>query len=239
MYTGIKKWYQSGDIRDATAMRSSWVGQLLGRYYVRIPMRSKCLSLIVKLEGGQLYSETLRAVLKRWHQVDVGPYSYGSLLIPGYADRYTAIGSYVSIGPNVRRIGAAHPVSDLSLHPFWYNPALGMVHDDQDVQRTEISIGDDSWIGANAVILPGCRRIGVGAVIGAGSIVTNDVEDFTVVAGNPARPIASRLTQDERTALMEVYPWSRNPVEAARLLAAIRSRLGKAGDTGPHTNANR
>lgn len=213
-------------------MRSSRVGRMLVRNYGRIPMRTKCLSLIVKVEGGQLYSATLRAVLKRWHLVDVGPYSYGSLLIPGNADRHTVIGSYVSIGPNVRRIGAAHPLSELSLHPFWYNPSLGMAHVDQDVNRTEVYIGDDSWIGANAVILPGCRRIGTGAVIGAGSIVTKDVADFSVVAGNPAKPIGTRLTEDERTALMEIKPWSHDPMEAHRLLVAIRARLGGADNAG-------
>jgi acetyltransferase-like isoleucine patch superfamily enzyme len=196
-------------------------------------MRTKCLSLIVKIEGGQLYSATLRTVLKRWHIVDVGPYSYGSLLIPGNADRRTVIGSYVSVGPNVRRIGAAHPLSDLSLHPFWYNPSLGMVSADHDVQRSEIVIGDDAWIGANAVILPGCKRIGVGAVIGAGAVVTKDVPDFTVVAGNPAKPIASRLTEDERSALMEAKPWSCDPIEAQERLAAIRVRLGRPGDISP------
>ncbi|MGE2715286.1 CatB-related O-acetyltransferase [Mycolicibacterium litorale] len=237
----INKLFQADTTQHPTTMRNSWVGRLLTRNYGRIPLRTKWLSLIVRLEGGQLYSATLRAVLKRWYQVDVGPYSYGSLLTPGNADRYTVIGSYVSIGPNVRRIGAAHPLSELSLHPFWYNPSLGMAHAGQDVQRTEIHIGDDSWIGANAVILPGCRRIGVGAVIGAGSIVTKDVEDFSVVAGNPAKPIGSRLTEDQRAELMYAKPWARNPIEADKLLADIRSRLAAdpAEDAGPNTKAGR
>lgn len=234
----INRLRRTGTTRDIAAMRSSWVGRLLARIYGHVPMRAKCLSLIVKLEGGQLYSTTLRAVLKRWHLVDVGPYSYGSLLIPGNADRYTVIGSYVSIGPNVRRIGAAHPLSDLSLHPFWYNPSLGMAEEGQDVQRTEIHIGDDSWIGANAVILPGCKKIGTGAVIGAGAIVTKDVADFTVVAGNPAKPIASRLTEDERAALMEEKPWSRDPIQAEELLNAIRARLNKAGANEAASNTS-
>jgi len=50
----------------------------------------------------------------------------------------------------------------------------------------EISIGEDCWIGGNAMILPGVR-LGKGVVVGAGSVVTKDVPDFWVVAGNPAR----------------------------------------------------
>ena len=47
------------------------------------------------------------------------------------------------------------------------------------------------WIGANVTILPG-RRIGRGSVVGAGSVVTHDVEPFTTVGGNPARVIGVR-----------------------------------------------
>lgn len=53
-------------------------------------------------------------------------------------------------------------------------------------------IGPDVWIGMRAVILPQCRRIGAGAVIGAGAIVVHDVPAGAVVAGNPARIIRQR-----------------------------------------------
>ncbi|SFR44568.1 hypothetical protein SAMN04488005_2046 [Yoonia tamlensis] len=54
-------------------------------------------------------------------------------------------------------------------------------------------IGADVWIGMNAVILPQCGTIGRGAVIGAGAIVTGDIAENTVVAGNPARIVGRRL----------------------------------------------
>lgn len=54
-------------------------------------------------------------------------------------------------------------------------------------------VGDDAWIGANAIVLPRVRYIGKGAVIGAGSVVTKDVPDLLVVAGNPARPIIKSI----------------------------------------------
>lgn len=55
----------------------------------------------------------------------------------------------------------------------------------------DITIGDRVWIGYRALILPGVK-IGDGAVVGAGSVVTKDVEPFTIVAGNPAKPIGQR-----------------------------------------------
>ncbi len=55
-----------------------------------------------------------------------------------------------------------------------------------------LTIGEDAWIGAGVTILPKVSRIGKGAIIGAGSVVTKDVEDYAIVAGNPARQIGQR-----------------------------------------------
>lgn len=59
----------------------------------------------------------------------------------------------------------------------------------QGGQLRRIGIGEDCWIGSNAVIM---QSIGTGSIVGAGSVVTVPVEPFTVVAGNPARPIKHR-----------------------------------------------
>ncbi len=56
------------------------------------------------------------------------------------------------------------------------------------VERAAVRIGDKAWIGFNSIILKGVT-IGEGAVVGAGSVVTKDVSPWTVVAGNPAKPI--------------------------------------------------
>lgn len=55
-----------------------------------------------------------------------------------------------------------------------------------------ISIGDSAWIGARAIVMPGVK-VGEGAVVAAGAVVTKDVEPWTVVGGNPARPIKRRV----------------------------------------------
>lgn len=59
-------------------------------------------------------------------------------------------------------------------------------------EKLPVTIGQDVWIGANAIVVAGVN-IGDGAVIGAGSIVTKDVAAFSIVAGNPARFIRSRI----------------------------------------------
>lgn len=60
------------------------------------------------------------------------------------------------------------------------------------ITPSDLVIEDDVWIGARALILSSVNRIGKGAVIGAGSVVTKDVESYTIVAGNPAKKIGER-----------------------------------------------
>jgi virginiamycin A acetyltransferase len=208
-------------LKRPAEMRRKVFGLIVEKLYARLPLKEKFLSLATVLEGGQMYSRTLRAVLSAHYGVHAGNYSYGSLLTPGLADRGTIIGPYASVGPNVRRIGASHPLSALTLHPFWYNPGLGLVSDESDVTRSGCEIGPEVWIGANVVILPGCRRVGAGAVIGAGSIVTKDIPDFAIVVGNPARQVSSRLTALERSALLGRLPWNYPPDKAGEILQEI------------------
>lgn len=64
-------------------------------------------------------------------------------------------------------------------------------------QVSALTIGRNAWIGAYAVVLPGVRSIGDGAVVGAGAIVSRDVAANTVVVGNPARPVGLRRSLAE------------------------------------------
>ena len=179
-----------------------------------------------RLEGGQMTSLSLRAYLKRSYGVDVDSYTYGSLMDPGNSDRGLSIGRYVSIGPNVRRFGAAHPVDRLSMHPYWYNPALRVAEQTDDVERTTCRIEHEAWIGANVTILPGCSRIGIGAVIGAGAVVTRDVPDFAIVLGLPGTVKGERLTEAARAAILRTQPWLKEPADAARAYRQVAEDLG-------------
>lgn len=85
------------------------------------------------------------------------------------------IGDRVSFGPNVTLILATHPnfsrLNKIVKHP-----------------KREITIGHDSWLGANAVIMPNVH-IGKYCIIGAGAVVTHDVPDYSVMGGVPAKKI--------------------------------------------------
>ena len=61
-----------------------------------------------------------------------------------------------------------------------------------DIKKTNLIIGDEVWIASRAIILPSVNKIGIGAIIGAGSVVTKDIPPFSIVAGNPAKVIGKR-----------------------------------------------
>lgn len=81
----------------------------------------------------------------------------------------------------------------------------------RDVERGQIVIGNDIWIGYGTIILASCKSIGNGAVIGAGSVVTKDVPPYSVVAGVPARVIHMRFDQRVIDALEKSKWWKLNP----------------------------
>jgi acetyltransferase-like isoleucine patch superfamily enzyme len=168
--------------------------------------------------GGEYESSTLRERFRRRHDLDIGLYSYGCF------DRWrfppgTSIGRYCSIGKTVRCVEADHPLDALTTHPYLYNGGFGACREALPVNRQVIE--DDVWIGHNAIILPGCTRIGRGAVIGAGSIVRMDVPRYAVVVGAPARVIRLRFPDETIAAIEATRWWELDRATLARLLEAV------------------
>ncbi len=101
----------------------------------------------------------------------------GAQFFPGYKEKNRIIlGDQVYVAPNVCFYASGHDVQDLT-----------------QIIGGDITIGDNVWIGANAIILPGVN-IGSNCVIGAGSIVTHNIPENSVAAGNPARVIKAKET---------------------------------------------
>lgn len=140
----------------------------------------------------------------------VGAHTYGSFTVG--VDRNDAmrvrIGAYCSIASDVEfGAGGDHRTDWISTYPFrirWNMP--GAYQDGHPRSQSDIVVGNDVWIGSQALILPGVT-IGDGAVVGARAIVTRSVRPYAVVVGGPAREVRRRFSDRHVDALLKLRWW--------------------------------
>lgn len=124
----------------------------------------------------------IRKIYLRRLGVKMGENTYANLGFRIVSDDKKArviIGKNVSIAPNVVMVVCSSANNGKRIHEIAYVK-------NRLEKQDKIVIADDVWIGANVTILPGVH-VGECAVIGAGSVVTKNVEPYTIVAGNPAK----------------------------------------------------
>ena len=179
--------------------------------FKRFGIRPLIRRVIKRIEGGDLYSLTLRRIFKEYHKVEIGLYTDGSCFEPWVMDKNTTIGRYCSIASGVRAMNRNHPMDHRSTHALFFNPRLGIVNE-ETLAHEPLEIGHDVWIGANAVIHPNVRTIGTGAVVGAGAVLARDVPPYAIVVGNPARVVRFRFPDNIVQELLESRWWEQ-PIE--------------------------
>lgn len=155
------------------------LGRIIERIRVRLWLRDEYESM------------ALRQHFARHHEVEVGLHSYGCF------DRWripprTRIGRYCSFAKSVRILNANHPIESLTTHPYLYEAKWGVIATDR-IDPEWLVIEDDVWLGHNAIITPGCKHIGRGAIIGAGAVVTRNVPAYAIMAGLPAKMLRTRF----------------------------------------------
>ena len=155
----------------------------------------------------------------------LGDYSY---IVQDCEIIYTMIGRFTSIASHVRINPGNHPMHRVIQSHFTYR-ASAYFHgeaDEPDFFETRrdrpVSIGNDVWIGHGAIVLPG-RSIGDGAVVAAGAVVTKDVPPYSIVAGNPARPIRKRFADDIAQRLQALAWWDWDHERLRQALPDFRS----------------
>ena len=151
--------------------------------------------------------------------VAMGDYSY---VVNDAQITYTSIGKFCSIAAMTRINPGNHPMHRATQAHFTYRASAYFEGEADDAEffawrkSHRVHIGHDVWIGHGAIVLPG-RRIGNGAVIAGGAVVTKDVPDYTIVAGNPARPIRRRFSEAiaERLVRLTWWDWDHESLRMA------------------------
>lgn len=158
----------------------------------------------------------------------VGRYTYGYQELLEYYPLAESIGRYCSIN-GTARIYNNHPLDYVTTHPFIDHPMFypwekqvqrnqailkyGKYFDNAAYENSPLRknlpvvIGNDVWIGANVIILPGVH-IGNGAVLAAGSIVVRDVEPYAIVGGVPAKVIRYRYNKEQIEQFQKIEWWN-------------------------------
>lgn len=175
----------------------------------RTSIKRTIINQVVRLEEGEFNSETLREIFKHYHKVQIGLYTHGGCFIPGQIDKFTTIGRYCSIARTARAMNRNHPMEFKSTHAYFFNPKLGIC-DTDNIEHIPLNIGNDVWIGHNALIHPHVRTIDDGAVIGAGAVVNKDVPPYAVVVGNPARIVRFRFSKEVIQELLDSKWWDKS-----------------------------
>ncbi len=145
---------------------------------------------------------------------------------PSYVGRYSymrggtlsgSVGAFCSIASNVSIGDGEHPTSWLSSHPFQYGKSAfsfwsefeeyeGALRLPREISKSAPVIGNDVWIGGGSIILRGVV-IGDGAIVAAGSVVTRDVEPYSIVGGVPAKLIKMRFNDSIVSRLLKSQWW--------------------------------
>lgn len=141
----------------------------------------------------------------------IDPEGFERNVLYNYGREKLIIGKFCAIAANVKFImnGANHKLDGISTYPF---PAFGNGWEkamDKLINlpsRGDTIIGNDVWIGYEAVIMPGVK-IGDGAVIAAKSVVVKDIPPYVIVGGNPASLIKQRFSESEIQMLLEIKWW--------------------------------
>jgi len=155
-------------------------------YSLRLWLKGKCW------RRKNRHNKTTLGLITETSHIAVGNYTYGRLTVLNDSESYRLkIGHFCSIAQNVTFIVCSdHPTNTISTYPFKVMCIGSQQY--EAISKGDIVVEDDVWIGHGATVLSGVR-IGQGAVVAAGAVVTKDVPPYAIVGGVPAKIIKYRF----------------------------------------------
>lgn len=146
--------------------------------------------------------------------MDIGSYYDREIEIISWSDVYKVIvGKYCSIGrSSIFFLHADHRYDWITTSSQLWGPVTPQIAEmhmkmGHPTCKGNIVIENDVWIGSKSIIMSGVQ-ISSGAVVGAGSVVTKDVSPYSIVAGNPARVVKKRFTDEQIKKLLDIAWWN-------------------------------
>jgi len=191
-------------------MRNNFLFQIIQRLYCRF----KYKKYVIIERGAQV---SLNSSFEGFNKISIGSYYSGEMGFASYIGRHSRVegkvGRFTSIGDNVGFNRGKHPINFpyVSTSPMFYSMRKQNGHtfaEEQLFDETgeDVYIGNDCWIGERVFLVSGIK-IGDGAVVYAGAVVTKDVPPYAVVAGVPAKIIKYRYDEDTIKFLTELKWW--------------------------------
>ncbi len=139
--------------------------------------------------------------------VSIGSYSY---INANSSVSNCKIGKFCSIASSVNIGLSTHPINLVSTHPAFYSNNKGFetfAEKDYFEEHQDVIIEHDVWIGNGATVMGGVK-IGTGAIVAAGAIVTKDVRPYSIVGGIPAKHIKFRISEELTDELLKTEWWN-------------------------------
>lgn len=196
------------------------IKRLIKIWKVKITRRNVIFATKANFDQHAVFEGQNKIGTKSWFEGNMG---YGSYI----GDESTIkakLGRYCSIGHKVTVLSGTHPSHKyVSTNPVFFS--LGLQNGTTFVKKQKFKekifadekhqygaiIGNDVWIGYNATIMGGVTK-GDGAIVASGALVNSDVEPYTIVAGQPAKTISRRFSDDQREWLIN-FKWWDKPLE--------------------------
>lgn len=166
-----------------------------------------------------------QSLQERFPQYEIGRESYGDPIVRSWKEGASLkIGAFCSIAAGVKIfLGGEHRTDWVTTFPFptlWKKQAGHIPGHPRT--RGDVVIGNDVWIGTEAIILSGVR-IGDGAVVGARALVTGNVPPYAIVAGNPAKLVRMRFADNIVVRLLDIAWWNWSDERIARYMPLLLS----------------